>query len=74
MSKTPAFTRQHFEFIANALKTARAGLARADASGLRLVEWDAFFIPATADALAQTNPRFDRQRFIEACNAVPEAF
>ena len=73
-SKAPTFTRQHFEFIADALKTARRGLARADAPGLRLIEWDAFFVPSIADELAKTNASFDRKRFIEACDAVPETF
>ena len=45
-------TRKHFKLIADALKVANADLA---------------VCVAMADALASTNGRFDRQRFLTAC-------
>jgi hypothetical protein len=45
-------TRRHFNLIADALKNAKA---------------DDHVGAAMASALASTNSRFDRQRFIDAC-------
>jgi len=59
-------TRQDFEMIA---ETIRANAAELDAA-LGAEKGDiAFGITANAfaDALAQTNPRFDRARFLRAC-------
>ena len=67
---TETMTRQHFELIAEVLRDVRPwtpGL-------LSLVTPDEFIssIAETfADALADTNPRFNRERFLEAAGVTP---
>lgn len=54
-------TRKHFTAIAKALATTRpSGDAKRVAQWLRDVE-------AMANTCAETNPRFDRVRFVDAC-------
>ena len=49
-SKPPRMTRAHYNFIADTIGP--------------MVGWPSH-IPAIADELAATNPRFNRERFIE---------
>ena len=51
----PAMTRCHFAFIASLIASLPNGRAEVAV--------------AFADQLAQTNPRFDRNRFLAACGA-----
>lgn len=60
-------TKRDFELIASAVMEARVGSYRSDLS-------NAIFETAIDEAarklsraLASTNPRFDRERFLEAC-------
>ncbi len=59
-------TRQHFQFFADCIKSSindvHPSLFDADD---KLVITKLALI--TADAMARTNPRFDRQRFLTAC-------
>jgi hypothetical protein len=52
MQTTPSMTRQHFQYIADALKDMEADWATCS---------------FMASRLAATNPRFNRARFMEAC-------
>lgn len=61
----PTFTRQHFEVIADVMHRARTGVMRTG-NGHVLAQFDAFFTPAVADELAETNANFNRRRFIDA--------
>jgi len=51
-------TRKHFEAIAKVLRDNRSSTNDADWYNL---------VSAMADACAETNPNFDRSRFITAC-------
>ena len=51
-------TKKHFEALANALAKARPEIQTYD--------W-LDCVSAIADVCKATNPRFDRQQFIEAC-------
>ena len=62
----PSMTKQHFEFIADVLNRARAGVVRTGDSRV-LDQFDASFVPGIADDLATTNKNFNRERFIAAC-------
>ena len=65
MTKIPKMTQQHFVFIAdviNAMPTHSVGLRNAKATAIR--NW--------ADALARTNPQFQRETFLKACGGDPE--
>ena len=64
-------TRKDFELIANAIKATRANHERDAAAGF---QYQADFMDGVnaatytlADALATTNPNFDRARFLKAC-------
>ena len=62
------FQRKHYEFIATALKTERkflvdCGLSESIA-GLDMVA------TRLSEAFHKDNPRFDRTRFLEACNVI----
>jgi hypothetical protein len=63
-------TTPHFELIASALDRARAGCGTDFAADREI---DAIDRTARnlADALATTNPRFDRARFLAACGVAP---
>ncbi len=56
-------SRKDFQLIADAIKT----LPSFDQNGVDMVRFDAL-CSRMADALASTNPRFDRDRFVAACN------
>lgn len=59
-------TRQDYELIAVTMKDSKPfGVAH---SARRLVQW-LLDCHALAGALAATNPRFDRERFLTACGA-----
>jgi hypothetical protein len=59
-ASTPTMTHQHFAYIARVIReTPMSGLQREAA------------IDTWTHALARTNPRFDRARFITACMAGP---
>jgi len=65
MNNAPRMTRQHYEFIADVIVP-------------QLASWPTE-IAALADELAETNPRFNRDKFIkratanwERANPVPE--
>jgi hypothetical protein len=53
-------TRQHFKLIADAFNKTRPQ------GGQYKSQW-LLDIEAIADALEQTNPGFDKERFIQAC-------
>jgi hypothetical protein len=53
-------TRRDFELIARAVRSAA------------VVGRVGFVARPLADALASTNPRFDRGRFLEACGVPPD--
>lgn len=60
-------TRKHFEAIATVLRQENAHLAQGnvpDYAGQRTLSSLAYSL---ADAFEDDNPRFDRQRFIAAC-------
>lgn len=56
-------TRKDFNLIAQTIKM----LPSSDHKGIDTVRFDAL-CSQFADALSSTNPRFDRERFIAACN------
>jgi hypothetical protein len=56
-------SRKDFRLIAEAIKT----LPSTDQNGIDMVRFDAIGA-RFADALATTNPRFNRERFLAACN------
>ncbi len=66
-------TKKDFQLIADAIKAARAELLRDGAHDgpiLSTREWDYIFgrvADNVARALRGTNPRFDAQRFADAC-------
>ncbi len=53
-------TRQHFELIAAVLRDSKPGPAQSDD---RLAQWE-LMVKEFTEALARTNPGFDRDRFI----------
>lgn len=61
-------TRKDYVLIADALKCVRTSAAGRDEGELedRLAQWSED-CEAVADALANDNPRFDRDRFLKAC-------
>jgi len=61
-------TRADFNEISSALKTANPGEPDSTAASEGYDQWF-HDVRAVADALATTNPRFDRQRFIEQCTS-----
>ena len=61
-------TRKDYELIAKALKLARDNLTQGqDSTALVCVGICNVNAIRVADALANENPRFDRERFLEAC-------
>ena len=56
----PKMTRQHFELIARVLSAYRPAWSIEQCAAVDVV------VDAFADALAPTNPNFDRERFIRA--------
>ena len=62
-------TRQHFETIADVMHRARTAVMRTGDTHV-LAQYDVFFIPMVADELAHTNPKFNRDRFIQAALGV----
>lgn len=66
MATKPTLTRQHFEAFADVMHRARTGVMRTG-DGHVLAQFDAFFIPLVAKELSATNPAFDPERFIDAC-------
>ena len=59
-------TRQHFEAFADVIHRARTAVVRTGDSHV-VDQYDVFFIPLVAKELSATNPAFDPERFIEAC-------
>jgi hypothetical protein len=55
----PRFTRQHFQFLAEWIKDLAPSNCIHDEDGPRVAD-------SLADALATTNPNFNRERFINA--------
>jgi len=51
-------TRKDFQLIADAIRTSRA---------FSSIEAKTVFADDMCEHLSQTNPRFDRERFIKAC-------
>lgn len=61
-------TKKDFELIAGAVRQSRlVGLNIAESTAHRFSEQRACTARRLADALATTNPRFDRARFLAAC-------
>lgn len=58
-------TRKHFQLIADALWASYPGDAQNTIAACERLQWRAT-VRCVADALATTNPRFDRARFIAA--------
>jgi hypothetical protein len=58
-------TKRDFELIAQSVRVARPGL-RSEHTGPMHFALDHFSI-LIANALANDNPRFDRERFLKAC-------
>ena len=54
-------TKKHFEALADALAKIRPPVWRTDSP------WNAS-VRAVADVCAEINPRFDRDKFVRACN------
>lgn len=65
MGRTVAFQRRHFEFIAKELRIARDSVAEGPAT-----ETIDALACRFANSLGDTNPQFDRARFLTACGAV----
>lgn len=63
--------RRHYEVIAAAVKGARTRATEGGNYQDRQDMIDFFFLPALAEELAQTNPQFDRERFVKACGVEP---
>lgn len=59
-------TRQHFEAFADVIHRARTAVQRAGDTHVQ-AQFDVFFIPLVAHELKATNPKFDPERFAEAC-------
>lgn len=62
-------TRKDFELIAKAFRDARADMRNKepDESQADLQDGASYVAEELAAALAATNPRFDRERFLKAC-------
>lgn len=60
------FTKKHFEAIANTMGDARPKEVAPGILRLRL-QWDLDCVKL-ADMLEHSNPRFNRSRFMKACN------
>lgn len=58
-------TRKDFQLLADALLASYPGAAQNPLDASARLQWRAS-IHSVADALATTNPRFDRSRFIAA--------
>lgn len=58
---TIRLTKKHFEFLAHTMRQARPSAGGQELAGLDLAAY------RLADALRQTNPRFDEAKFLEAC-------
>jgi hypothetical protein len=63
--KTPKMTRAHFVFIADVIAQMPTFSAR-----LRTQQRETAY--AFADAFAETNPLFDREKFLYACDLQEE--
>jgi hypothetical protein len=63
-------TTPHFELIAYAVRASRIDDGRAALLDRRYAEQSALTAKFLADALATTNPRFDRAKFLAACGVV----
>lgn len=59
-------TKAHFEYIADLLARSRKAVTRTGDSHV-LAQFDTMFIPMVANELAETNPAFNKDRFIAAC-------
>jgi hypothetical protein len=57
-------SKRHFEFVAECIKAQAKSWGQFEAAGDVVM---AAFAKDLATALAQTNPNFNRQRFLEAC-------
>lgn len=62
-----ALTKSSFELIAQAMKNARADILAKESPTVDLLDGVGYASEHLADALASTNPRFDRARFLAAC-------
>lgn len=60
------FSKRHYEAIANVLCTEAQSLTMTD----ELMQWRRM-VDSFGDKLALDNPRFDRDRFLEACGCAP---
>jgi hypothetical protein len=67
-----AVTKKDFELLAGVMRAVRPDTDRAETYGkyrldlAMIAQWDNT-VRALVDALASTNPRFDRERFLKAC-------
>lgn len=59
--KTDLFQKRHYEWLAKFVR--EHGYLKLVDEGRQVLELDEYL----ADALVGTNPRFDRERFLEAC-------
>ena len=64
-NRATTMSKKDYQVIADLLHRTRQGITRHN-PGLFLMQFDLSFLPMVADELAETNPRFDRQRFINA--------
>ena len=70
MSKTPKFEKRHFEFLAIILKTIDSvGIeANIGTPSKNLLEGiNKAYVKYFASRLEETNPNFDKEKFMEAC-------
>lgn len=67
-----AFTRQHFELVANVLRGNGQSNPEAGPVSWALQKKFDSICSQFADAFVLQNPRFDRRRFLEACGATAE--
>ena len=59
-------TRKDFQLIADAMRLAQGSITVAPYDAPTALELASTIL---ADSLARTNPRFDRERFLKACEA-----
>jgi hypothetical protein len=59
--------RRHFEVIANALNKSISRFSNSPSGPWYMKEEGRAICEDTADALASTNPNFNRSRFLAAC-------
>jgi len=69
-----SMSRKQYEAIANAIATSQIHSGNTHRSDLTVQRWTVFRVAiAVAAVLEQDNPNFDRQKFLEACDAKQEA-